>query len=55
MPLDDFLSEAVDLLAARPDAHEIQVGRVKFPRRGEARGDCDTAVAARNERAPYGR
>lgn len=48
MPLDDFIAEVVALLESSPDAHEIQVERVKFLRHGESRGDYDEVVAALN-------
>lgn len=48
MPLDDFISEVVDLLEDQPDAREIQVEQVKFLRYGEARGDYDTVVETLN-------
>jgi short-subunit dehydrogenase involved in D-alanine esterification of teichoic acids len=55
MPLDDFITEATDLLAAQPDAKEIQVERVKFLRYGEARGDYDQVVATLNASDPHGK
>jgi short-subunit dehydrogenase involved in D-alanine esterification of teichoic acids len=55
MPLDDYVSEAVALLAEQPDAHEILVERVKFLRHAEARGDYDQVVATLNARDPHGR
>jgi short-subunit dehydrogenase involved in D-alanine esterification of teichoic acids len=55
MPLDDFITEAADLLAAQPDAKEIQVERVKFLRYGEARGDYDQVVATLNASDPHGK
>jgi uncharacterized oxidoreductase len=48
MPLDEFVAEAVELIATRPDATEIQVEQVKFLRYGEARGDYDQVVATLN-------
>lgn len=54
MPLEDFVTEVVDLLAAQPDAREIQVERVKFLRYGEARGDYDSVVATLNASDPHG-
>ncbi len=39
MPLDDFLSEVMDLLASEPDADEILVENVKFLRYAEANGN----------------
>jgi short-subunit dehydrogenase involved in D-alanine esterification of teichoic acids len=55
MPLDEFITEAVGLLASQPDAREIQVERVKFLRYGEARGDYDQVVAALNASDPHGK
>jgi uncharacterized oxidoreductase len=55
MPLEDFITEATDLLAAQPDAKEIQVERVKFLRYGEARGDYDQVVATLNASDPHGK
>jgi uncharacterized oxidoreductase len=49
MALDDFIGEVMDLIAAEPDAKEIQVESVKFLRYGEARGDYDQVVAAVNQ------
>jgi short-subunit dehydrogenase involved in D-alanine esterification of teichoic acids len=39
MPLDDFLSEVMELLASQPDADEILVENVKFFRYAEANGN----------------
>lgn len=44
MPLDDFLSEVMDLLASEPDADEILVERVKFLRFAEANGNSDEVL-----------
>ncbi|MCV7343637.1 SDR family oxidoreductase [Mycolicibacterium rhodesiae] len=55
MPLDEFVSEVVDLLQTQPDAHEILVERVKFLRYGEARGDYDDVVATLNAADPNGK
>jgi short-subunit dehydrogenase involved in D-alanine esterification of teichoic acids len=55
MPLDEFITEAVGLLASQPDAREIQVERVKFLRYGEARGDYDQVVEAINAADPHGK
>ncbi|MDF2806036.1 MAG: oxidoreductase [Cellulosimicrobium sp.] len=55
MPLDEFVTEVVDLLRAQPDAHEILVERVKFLRFGEARGDYDEVVRVLNASDPHGR
>lgn len=48
MPLDEFVDETLALLRSEPDAHEIQVERVKFLRYGEVRGDYDQVLAALN-------
>ncbi|GAB2827558.1 SDR family NAD(P)-dependent oxidoreductase [Actinocorallia aurea] len=55
MPLDDFVTEVVALLASEPDAHEIQVENVKFLRYGEARGDYPKVVALLNDADPHGK
>ncbi|MFF2266939.1 SDR family oxidoreductase [Cellulosimicrobium cellulans] len=54
MPLDEFVTEVVDLLRTQPDAHEILVERVKFLRFGEARGDYDEVVRVLNAADPHG-
>lgn len=38
MPLEEFLSEVMDLLRAQPDAEQILVERVKWQRNAEAEG-----------------
>lgn len=48
MPLEEFITEVVELLEAQPEATEIQVERVKFLRYAEARGDYDDVLAALN-------
>ncbi|WP_020013096.1 SDR family oxidoreductase [Promicromonospora sukumoe] len=53
MPLAEFIDEAVSLLQSRPDAHEIQVERVKFLRYAEVRGDYDQVVATLNATDPH--
>ncbi|MET7994280.1 SDR family NAD(P)-dependent oxidoreductase [Amycolatopsis sp. NPDC005232] len=53
-PLDEFVSEVVNLIETQPNAREIQVERVKFLRYGEARGDYDQVVAAVNASDPHG-
>jgi uncharacterized oxidoreductase len=55
MPLDEFVSQALALFEAEPDAKEIQVERVKFLRYGEARGDYDQVVATLNAADPHGK
>lgn len=54
MPLDEFVSEVMDIIATRPDATEIQVENVKFLRYGEARGDYAEVVATLNRLDPHG-
>ncbi|MEU2200453.1 SDR family NAD(P)-dependent oxidoreductase [Isoptericola sp. NPDC019482] len=48
MPLDAFGDEVVDLLATRPDAHEILVEGVKLLRFAETSGAYDATVARLN-------
>jgi short-subunit dehydrogenase involved in D-alanine esterification of teichoic acids len=55
MPLDEFVTEVLALLEARPDAKEIQVEQVKFLRYGEARGDYDQVVELLNTADPHGK
>jgi uncharacterized oxidoreductase len=45
MPLDEFLTEALALLAADPDAKEIVVEGAKFARNAEATGTYDQVLA----------
>lgn len=52
MPLDEYADETMSLLETQPDAHEIQVERVKFLRYGEVRGDYDQVVDAVNAAEP---
>lgn len=54
MPLDEFVAEVAALFEAQPDAHEIQVERVKFLRYGEARGNYAQVVARLNAADPHG-
>jgi uncharacterized oxidoreductase len=54
VPLDEFADDVIHLLETEPDAHEIQVERVKFLRYGEARGDYDKVVATLNSLDPHG-
>jgi uncharacterized oxidoreductase len=53
MPLDQFVSEVVDILEKDPDGKEILVDQVKFLRYGEARGDYDKVVATLNASDPH--
>jgi short-subunit dehydrogenase involved in D-alanine esterification of teichoic acids len=55
MPLDDFISEVMELIEARPESTEIQVENVKFLRYAEARGDYAQVVETLNQRDPHGR
>jgi uncharacterized oxidoreductase len=45
MPLDEFLTEALALLDARPDAAEIVVERAGFARYAEANGTYDQVLS----------
>jgi uncharacterized oxidoreductase len=54
MPLDDFVSEVMGIIASTPDATEIQVENVKFLRYGEARGDYPAVVETINRLDPHG-
>ncbi|MFG2557159.1 SDR family oxidoreductase [Streptomyces sp. NPDC048581] len=45
MPLDDFLTEALDLLREKPDAKEIVVERARFIRDAVATGTYDDVLA----------
>ncbi len=54
MPLDDFVTEVVELIETQPEADEIQVQNVKFLRYGEARGDYADVVAALNQLDTHG-
>ncbi|MDT5070666.1 MAG: putative oxidoreductase [Mycobacterium sp.] len=53
MPLEQFVSEVVDILENQPGANEIQVENVKFLRYAEVRGDYDHAVAVLNSADPH--
>ena len=44
MPLDEFLTETLDLLRANPDAKELVVERAKFIRYAEANGSYDQVL-----------
>ena len=52
MPLDEYADETMALLESEPDAHEIQVERVKFLRYAEIRGDYDQVLAILNATDP---
>src|SRR5690242_4462695 len=45
MPLDDFLTETLDLLREKPDAKELVVERARFVRDAEANGSYDNVLA----------
>lgn len=44
----------IQLLETDPDANEIQVGRAKFRRYAEARGEYDQVVTTLNGLDPHG-
>ena len=50
MPLKDFITEVMDLLAHNPDATEILVERVKPQRTAESRGAYDGFYKSFNDR-----
>ena len=54
MPLDEFVAEVMTLLRTQPDAHEIQVERVKFLRHAEINGDYDQVIDTLNNADPHG-
>jgi uncharacterized oxidoreductase len=45
MPLDDFLTETLDLLREQPDATELVVERARFFRDAQANGTYDNVLA----------
>ncbi|MEU0068012.1 SDR family NAD(P)-dependent oxidoreductase [Streptomyces sp. NPDC006332] len=45
MPLDDFLTQALDLLREKPDAKELVVEGARFIRDAEANGSYDNVLA----------
>ncbi|MFH8492602.1 SDR family oxidoreductase [Streptomyces coeruleorubidus] len=45
MPLDDFLTETLDLLREQPDAKELVVERARFIRDAQASGSYDDVLA----------
>ncbi|MFD1544831.1 SDR family oxidoreductase [Nonomuraea guangzhouensis] len=45
MPLEDFLTETLDLLREKPDAKELVVERARFVRDAEANGSYDDVLA----------
>ncbi|WP_371661398.1 SDR family oxidoreductase [Streptomyces sp. NBC_00280] len=45
MPLDDFLTETLDLLRENPDGKELVVERARFVRDAEANGSYDNVLA----------
>ncbi|MFI1390429.1 SDR family oxidoreductase [Streptomyces griseoaurantiacus] len=47
MPLEEFLTEVMDLLRTRPDAEQILVERVKWQRNAEAEGRYQDVLSAR--------
>ncbi len=54
MPLEEFVSEVLEIVETRPEVSEIQVERVKFLRYAEARGDYAETVATLNRLDPHG-
>jgi uncharacterized oxidoreductase len=48
MPLDDYLTETMELLQQHPDADEILVNRVRFLRDAERENRYDDVIAALN-------
>ncbi|GAA4726756.1 SDR family NAD(P)-dependent oxidoreductase [Isoptericola chiayiensis] len=55
MPLEEFVSEVVDLLRSQPGAPEVLVERVGFLRHAEAHGTFDEVVATLNASDHHGR
>ncbi|ASR03290.1 SDR family oxidoreductase [Gordonia rubripertincta] len=53
MPLDDFVTEVIELIDTQPDATEIRVERVEFLRHAESRGDYADVVATLNRLDPH--
>jgi uncharacterized oxidoreductase len=49
MPLEDFLTETLDLLREKPDAKELVVERASFIRDAEANGSYDNVLAMLSE------
>ncbi|WP_405865742.1 SDR family oxidoreductase [Streptomyces sp. NBC_00005] len=45
MPLDEFLTETLDILREKPDAKELVVERARFVRDAEANGSYDNVLA----------
>ena len=54
MPLDEFVSEVMDLLRTQPDAHEIHVEGVKFLRYAEKNGNYGQVIETLNAADPHG-
>jgi len=52
MPLEDFLSEVMSLLASQPEARQILVERVKRQRFAVAEGTYEQILATQSGRAP---
>jgi uncharacterized oxidoreductase len=49
MPLDDFLTEILELLRANPDAKELVIERARFLRDAQANGSYDNVLAMLSE------
>lgn len=52
MPLEEFITEVMQILENEPDVKEIQVERVKFLRYAEVRGDYEDVVRTLNDADP---
>jgi uncharacterized oxidoreductase len=48
LPLDDYLTDTIDILLAEPDVAEVVIDRVKFLRNAEPEGRYDQTVATLN-------
>lgn len=53
MPLEDFITEVIDILESQPEVTEVQVENVKFLRYGEARGTYGEVVRTLNSLDPH--
>ena len=49
MPLDDFLTETLDLLREKPELKELVVERARFLRDAQANGSYDNVLAMLSE------
>ncbi|WP_402465540.1 SDR family oxidoreductase [Isoptericola aurantiacus] len=55
MPLEEFVTEVIELLRTQPGAPEVLVERVGFLRHAEARGTYDEVLRTLNAHDPHGR